>query len=170
SEDLAKQLDALRHTLAEWKKADLGASGVRVLQYLPAHAVIRAKVFPEIKPMHNSFVFDMATDPTIFLYLDVTVTWEYFEKTVAHEMHHIGLASTDKEYEKKISTLPVAAKKVAQWMGAFGEGEAMLAAAGGPDVPINKEASQELRTSWEQGMRAFNQNLAAVDEFFVQVL
>ena len=170
SDDRVKEYDALTHTLAEWKKADLPASGARVLQYLPANAVVHAKVFPEIKPMHNSFVFDVGSDPTIFLYLDPTVTRDYFEQTVAHEMHHIGLASTDKEYEKKISSLPAPAKKVAHWMGAFGEGEAMLAAAGGPDIPIHEHATQELRTNWQVGMRDFNQNLAAVNDFFVQVL
>jgi len=170
SDDLAKEYDVLTRTLAEWKKVGLHASGARVLQYLPAKAVIHAKVFPEIKPLHNSFVFDVGTDPAIFLYLDPGVSRQYFEQTVAHEMHHIGLASTDKEYEKKISSLPDPARKVAQWMGAFGEGEAMLAAAGGPDVPINEYATEDLRTNWQAGMRDFNENLATVNDFFVQVL
>src|SRR5665811_1599973 len=54
SPDLAARADALRHTLANWKKADLTASAVRVLAYLPEQARIRAKVFPVIKPITNS--------------------------------------------------------------------------------------------------------------------
>jgi hypothetical protein len=70
SSELESQYDALSRTLAEWEKADPRAGGTRVLQYLPTEATIHVKVFPEIKPKQNSFVFDVDTDPAIFLYLD----------------------------------------------------------------------------------------------------
>src|SRR5258708_2426801 len=63
SAELLSQYDDLSRTLVAWKKADLRAAGVRVLQYLPAEAVIHVKVFPEIKPKHNTFVFAVATHP-----------------------------------------------------------------------------------------------------------
>jgi hypothetical protein len=170
SSEMKSQYDALSHTLAMWKKADLRAGGTRVLQYLPAEAMIHVKIFPEIKPRHNSFVFDVDIDPAIFLYLDPKVSPESFDNTVSHEMHHIGLSSTDKLYDKKIATLPAASQKAAQWMGAFGEGLAMLAAAGGPDVPPNQYSQPDVQKNWERGMRDFNQDLGTVNEFFLEVL
>lgn len=168
SAELLAQYDDLSRTLVAWKKADLRAAGVRVLQYLPAEAVIHVRVFPEIKPKHNSFVFDVDTDPAIFLYLDPKVSQEEFDNTVSHEMHHIGLSSTDRLYEKKIEALPEGSRKAARWMGAFGEGMAVLAAAGGPDVPANQFSRPDVQENWERGMRTFNQDLQTLNEFFLQ--
>jgi hypothetical protein len=84
SPELAAKASALSHTLDAWKQADLVASARRVLTCLPEQAVIKAKVFPVIKPMTNSFVFDTQTDPTIFLYLDPEESAAKFENTVAH--------------------------------------------------------------------------------------
>jgi hypothetical protein len=170
SAELESQYYALSHTLAGWEKADLRASGTRVLQYLPSEATIHVKVFPEIKPRHNSFVFDVDTDPAIFLYLDPKVSQASFDNTVAHEMHHIGLASTDKLYEKKIAGLPAPSQKAAEWMGAFGEGLAVLAAAGGPDVPPNQYSQPDVQQNWERGMRSFDQDLETLNEFFLDVI
>jgi hypothetical protein len=55
--------------------------------------VVRAKIYPVIKPAINSFVREAATDPAIFLWLDPAVIREKFENIVAHELHHIGLTS-----------------------------------------------------------------------------
>jgi hypothetical protein len=170
SDSLLKQRDALAHIVLDWKQADLHLAAARALQYLPAESVIHTKVFPVIKPLHNSFVFDMDTDPTIFLYVDTAISSAAFENKVAHEMHHIGLSSVDKLYEQRIASLPTAAKHVATWMGAFGEGEAMLAAAGAPDVDPVATASQELRDNWARGKREFNADLGKVNEYFLQVL
>jgi len=170
SEELLKKREALEREVHDWKGADLRAAATRVLQYLPTESVIRTKVFPLIKPLENSFVFDMDTDPAIFLYLDPSQSAASFESDVAHEMHHIGLSSIDKQYEQKIASLPPAAKSVAEWMGAFGEGEAMLAAAGGPDVDPVATASQELKDNWARGKRDFNADLTKVSDFFLEVL
>jgi len=170
TDELAQQYDGLARTLAAWKKADLHAGGRRVLQYLPAQAAIHAKVFPEIKPKHNSFVFDVDTDPAIFLYLDPKVSQQEFDNTVSHEMHHIGLSSTDKQFDKKIAMLTPAAQKAARWMGAFGEGLAVLAAAGGPDLPPNRHSQPDVQHNWELGIRNFDKDLGTLNEFFLQVL
>ena len=50
SPELAAKAQSLRHTLEDWEKTDLNASAARGLTYLPEQAMIRAKVFPMIKP------------------------------------------------------------------------------------------------------------------------
>ena len=170
SDELATRQNALERTLADWKGADLAAAATRVLSYLPDTAMVRAKVFTMIKPRDNSFVFDMDTDPTIFLAVSTKMTKERFANTVAHEMHHVGLASTDKQYEARLAALPPRAKKAAMWMGAFGEGLAMLAAAGGPGVSPTWAEGPEEQTNWTAGMANFEPEFAKVNAFFEQVL
>jgi hypothetical protein len=79
----------------------------------------------------NSFVFDTANDPAIFLYLDPEESAAKFENTVAHELHHIGYSSINALAEDKQKNVAPNAKPAVEWMGAFSEGFAMLAAAGG---------------------------------------
>jgi hypothetical protein len=170
SEDLLKRGPELRATLAHWKQADLQRAGRQVLHYLPASATIRANVYPVIKPNTNSFVWDAATNPAIFLFLDPQVSEPKFENTVAHELHHIGLVSAQAEYEQRIKSLPERPRAVADAMGAFGEGLAMLAAAGGPDVDPQGTSSPQERARWEHDMANFNRDLQAVNAFFLDVL
>ncbi|MGO9650431.1 MAG: DUF5700 domain-containing putative Zn-dependent protease [Terriglobales bacterium] len=141
SEDLLKRTARLQETIEQWKKADMYQLAERDLQYLPPSAVIRAKVYPVIKPGINSFVWEASSNPAIFLYLDPEVSRLKFENTVAHELHHIGLGSVESGYDRKIAVLPERARAAADWMGAFGEGFAMLAAAGGPDVDPHAASS-----------------------------
>ena len=70
SPELLASADMLEATLARWKSADMKAAATRALAYLPAGTAIRAKVYPVIKPKTNSFVFELQTDPAIFLYLN----------------------------------------------------------------------------------------------------
>ncbi len=169
SEDTVKRSAEVRRTLDEWKRADLNAAARRVLSYLPASSVIHAKVFPVIKWQTNSFVYENTTDPTIFLYLDPTEPRERFEITVAHELHHIGLSSNDKAYEQAIASLPAGPQKAAEWMGAFGEGMAMLAAAGSLDVDPVATYKPELQAEWKSDMVNFNSDLKKVEQFFLDV-
>jgi hypothetical protein len=81
SEDLARRAPALRRTLDAWVREDLVAAARRALPYLPEEAFIRARVYLVIKPLSNSFVFDVSTDAAIFLYLDPEVTAAKFAKT-----------------------------------------------------------------------------------------
>jgi hypothetical protein len=170
SDDLLRRAPALAETLARWKKADLRADGIRVLDYLPADARIRAKVYPMIKPRANSFVFEVSSDPAIFLYLDPEMSREKFENVVTHELHHIGLGSVGPVYDTKIAALPEAAKKAATWMGAFGEGMAMLAAAGGPDIDPQAYSTAKDQARWKQDMSRFNDDLETVNRFFSDIL
>jgi hypothetical protein len=168
SDALRKRTEELARTLASWKRMDLESSARRVLGYLPAQARIRAKVYPVIKPKTNSFVFDVKNDPTIFLYVDPAVTAEQFANTVRHELHHIGLGSVSSD--APLQDLPLEAKVAAEWMGGFGEGMAMLAAAGGPDVHPHAHSSPEDRARWDRDVANFAQDLRTVETFFLDVI
>src|SRR5580692_4312542 len=170
SPELAAKASALHKTLGAWKRADLAASAQRALAYLPEQAVIRAKVFPEIKPKTNSFVFDTATDPAIFLYLDPEQSAAKFENTVAHELHHIGYSSVAPLARTRQNNLPPNLKPAVDWMGAFGEGFAMLAAAGGPDVDPHAASSTKDHARWEHDMANINSDVGSLQAFFLNVI
>ena len=170
SDELLGRAAALSSALDRWKKADLRQDAGRVLAYLPADAFLHAKVYPVIKPGRNSFVWELSTDPTIFLYLDPEISREKFENTVAHELHHIGLGSVGPIYDRKIAALPGPAHTAADWMGSFGEGFAMLAAAGGPDVDPHAASSPKEHARWEHDMGQFNDDLRTVNGFFLDIL
>jgi Putative zinc dependent peptidase (DUF5700) len=170
SDDLLARRAALAKTLAQWKKVDLNVAAQHVLAYLPTNATIRAKIFPVIKPKTNSFVWEPKTNAAIFLYLDPQQSAAKFENTVAHELHHIGFASVASDNDKNFDGLSPEAKATAQWMGGFGEGLAMLAAAGSPDVHPHANSSPEERGRWERDMADFNTDLKKVEAFFFDIL
>ncbi len=170
SPELLSKRGPLRQTLDAWRKADLQASAERVLAYLPDQARICARVYPVIKPKTNSFVFETKSDPAIFLYLDPSESAAEFENTVAHELHHLGFASIDSMTEERIKDVPATAKAAVEWMGAFGEGFAMLAAAGNPDVHPHAVSSPEERARWDRDMANFNHDLGDVQQFFLDII
>lgn len=170
SDKLGSNSVALAEALSRWKHADVHAAAMRALAYLPKNAYIAAKIYPLIKPQTNSFVFETQSDPAIFLYLDPEVTKEEFENTLAHELHHIGYSSScgDRQGGKQTETANV--RNVVDWIGAFGEGFAMLAAAGGPEVHPHATSKPEDRARWDRDMANFNQDLKKVEGFFSDVL
>ena len=170
SPGLAERAAALRTTLEQWKSAPIHAAAERVLAYLPEEARIRAKVYPMIKPRTNSFVFEPRTDPAIFLYLDLAVPAAKFENTVAHELHHIGFASISERIEAGRTQYPPTVRAALEWMGAFGEGFAMLAAAGSPDADPHAVSSAEERARWERDLAMFNRDLKELESFFLHVI
>ncbi|MDQ6788040.1 MAG: hypothetical protein M3033_14640 [Acidobacteriota bacterium] len=172
SDGLAEQASALAKTLAEWKSADTNRAAELALAYLPKDARIRAKIYPEIKPKTNSFVFDVDTDPAIFLYLDPQVSKEKFENTLSHELHHIGYGSgcPTKKTADEIKKLSADAQNVFLWLGAFGEGFAMLAAAGGPDIHPHAVSLPDERARWDKDVANFNNDLKTVEKFFLDIL
>ncbi len=168
SDTLLRRAPALRRTLREWRTARLDEAGRKALAYLPAGTPIRAKVYLLIKPRGNSFVFEPATDPAIMLYLDPTRTRAQLENTVAHELHHIGYAAAcdatpDVPADSAVST-------ARQWLGAFGEGVAMLAAAGGPDVHPHATSPPEDRARWDRDVANAPADLRRVEAFLLDVL
>ncbi|MGB7924171.1 MAG: DUF5700 domain-containing putative Zn-dependent protease [Pyrinomonadaceae bacterium] len=172
SDQLSTRAPLLAATLEKWKRAELDAAARRALAYLPGDARIRAKIYPVIKPRENSFVFELDTDPAIFLYLDPAVSREKFENTLAHELHHIGYGSScpSKQTTGEVSKLSQNAQAALEWLRAFGEGFAVLAAAGGPDVHPHAVSEPEERARWDHDIANFNNDLKRVEKFFQDVL
>lgn len=172
SDQLAERSQALEETVARWKRADITGAARLALAYLPKRAQIKAKIYPVIKPRENSFVFEVKTDPAIFLYVDPAVSREKFENTLAHELHHIGYSSgcPTSQTSAEIDKLPPNARGVVRLIGAFGEGFAMLAAAGGPDVHPHAVSNIEERTQWDRDVANFNDDLKKVEKFFLDAL
>src|SRR5687768_4302650 len=172
SDALSARAQALEETLERWKRADTNRAAKLALAYLPEASRIGAKVYPVIKPRDNSFVFDVKTDPAIFLYLHPARSREKFENTLAHELHHIGYGSTcpSKLTLDEISKLPRNAQTALKWIGAFGEGFAMLAAAGGPDIHPHAVSTVEERAQWDKDLANFDNDLKKVEKFLLDVL
>ena len=172
SDALAERAQALTETLERWKRADIGRAARLALAYLPRDATIRAKIYPVIKPRENSFVFEVKDNPAIFLYLDPQVSRAKFENTLAHEFHHIGYGSgcPAQRTVDAIKKLPNGTQTVIKLIGAFGEGFAMLAAAGGPDIHPHTVSSLEERTRWDHDVANFNEDLKKVETFFLNIV
>lgn len=170
SDSLGQRAPELRRTLSAWERMNVNAAAARALAYLPPEARIRATVYVVIKPRTNSFVFEVRTNPAIFLYLDPARTGPQFENTVAHELHHIGFASVQGRTDSVLAALPDSVRKAVEWMGALGEGFAMLAAAGGPDVHPHAVSPPEERARWDRDVSHFNEDLRALERFFLDVM
>jgi hypothetical protein len=172
SDALAQRAPELAETLARWKEADVSGAARLALAYLRKDAQIRAKIYPVIKPRENSFVFEVKEDPAIFLYLDPAVSQKKFENTLAHELHHIGYGSScsARSTSEQIEKLPPNAQTALTWISAFGEGFAMLAAAGGPDVHPHAVSGAEERARWDKDVANFDADLKKVEEFLLDVL
>ena len=165
------QLDIWKRTVAGMKTADMPAIGKRDLEWLPAGATIRARVFPEIKPLPNSFVWKAGPSdpPAIFLAVQEQSP-DSFENTVAHELHHIGLDSLQARQDAIQAGLPAQVKLAMKWMTAFGEGEAMLAAAGSDGRHPHWEDDAVARARWDSDMMHFNADLKSVQGLLLDIL
>jgi hypothetical protein len=172
SDALAARAPALAETLAKWKAANPVRSANLALAYLPKQALIHAKIYPVIKPRENSFVFDLKTDPAIFLFLDPTMSKEKFENYLAHELHHVGYgtACPTKRTSDEMAKLPQNVQTVVKYLGAFGEGFAMLAAAGGPNVHPHATGSAVDHARWDRDVANFDNDLRTVEKFLLDVL
>jgi len=172
SDQLAARAPALREALDKWKRADITGAARLALNYLPKDARISAKIYPVIKPRENSFVFDVKNDPAIFSYLDPTVSPQKFENTLAHEMHHIGYGTScpSKQIADQLRDLPPNVKTALTWTSAFGEGFAMLAAAGGPDIHPHAVSNNEEHARWDKDVANFNDDLKKVEKFLLDIL
>lgn len=167
SDELAGRAAALRTTLADWREVDLSSALARARAYLPEDATIRATIYPVIKPRTNSFVFEIDSDPAIFLHLDPEISAAKLENTLAHELHHIGFGGNcpTPAAEREIEALPAEVSWAVQRLGAFGEGFAMLAAAGGPSVHPHAVSDADERARWDRDMAAFDRDFRRVQEF-----
>lgn len=169
SADLLRGASALRETLGRWRSADLRASARRVSAYLPEGASIRATVYFVIKPRTNSFVFDLGRDPAVFMYVNPAVAPGKLENTVAHELHHVGLHGVLNRRCTWKGGAGAPVELARTYLGAFGEGFAMLAAAGGPDVHPHAASPETERARWDRDLGRFAPDLRAVDAFLREV-
>ncbi|HEV8198265.1 MAG TPA: DUF5700 domain-containing putative Zn-dependent protease [Gemmatimonadales bacterium] len=167
SDSMVARRDRLRHTLAAWRTMNLQAGGQQALRWLPAGARIRATVYLLIKPKVNSFVFETASDPSIMLFLDPDKSVAEYTNHVVHELHHIGYASACPEVSPATSDAP---GQVRRWLGAFGEGLAMLAAVDGPRTHPHASSEPVVRARWDRDVANFDQDLRAVENFVRGVL
>ena len=105
------------------------------------------------------------------MYLDPAKSKEVFENHLAHELHHIGFGTACPTASKAalLEKLPPNSKRLSKWIGAFGEGFAMLAAAGGADVHPHQFSSAEDRTRWDKDVANFNNDLQTVEKFFLDL-
>lgn len=169
SDNLRKRRTGLIEALAEWKRADFNAIGQRVRSYLPTEAKLRATVYIVVKPRSNSFVYELTTNPAVFLYLDPAITKQEFENTVAHELHHVGLASLSTSNSAHKTPTTSGREQARRLVGAFGEGLAMLAAAGGPEVHPHQHSSAEVRARWDRDLHNVAEDLRLVEAFLLDV-
>ena len=105
------------------------------------------------------------------LFLDPEQTPANFANTAAHELHHIGLAAACRAVPATVAIDTGAATgKARDWLSAFGEGLAMLAAAGGPDVHPHLESPASERERWDHEMAAAQPQMSEVERFFLDLL
>jgi hypothetical protein len=172
SPDLAGQRAPLRTCLESWSKVDVRKLATRALAYLPREASIRASVYPLIKPRSNSFVWDTEKDPAIMLYLDPKMGAEEFEKTVVHELHHVGYASScpSRSFREWSGGLSASQRSAWTWLGAFGEGYAVLAAAGDRSADPMAHFSQEVKDAWRHGMKNLAEDMRRIEAFVLDTV
>ena len=156
SDDLLAQRAELARIVDDWTHADLRRAADLALAYLPAKATIRARVYPAIKPRKNSFVWEVSMNPAIFLAVEPKPR-DAFLRIVAHELHHIG-------YGTACSELPMPRP----WVGAFGEGFAVLAAAGGPAA--DPQPDPEARQAWQRQMSTLASDFRDVERFLIAAI
>jgi hypothetical protein len=167
SDSLVRRTPSLRATLTGMRKVDFPDAGSRALRYLPANARIVARVYPEIKPRTNSFVFSADSVPGIFLYVDPSQSPAVFQNTLTHELHHIGLNNACRSQSD--STLKEPIRTLVRRMGGFGEGLAMLAAAGSPDTHAHSKSDVATRERWDRDVANHQENLRLLEKFFLDV-
>ena len=160
----------LRRTLDAWKARIFRAGRCDVSWRTAASAASAHEGVPGVKPGRTASIFEAGTNPAIFLYLDPAQSETAFENTAAHEAHHIGLASRDSEYEAPVGAVPERARLAAKWMSAFGEGLAVLAAAGSTGVHPLAAFPPDDRTRWDQDMKSVDRTIDQLDQFFRDVV
>ena len=171
SPELVAKTADLQRTLDAWSTQNLSAMEARARTYLPQGAQLKATVYPLIKPKTNSFVYQLDTNPAIMLYIDPAKTGDQFSNTVSHELLHVGDAENcpPAAIAASESSFTPAQKAFHEWLGAFGEGWAVLAAAGGPNVHPHWEDPPRERTVWDTAMSHYNGDFADLESFFASI-
>ena len=168
SDTLLARLPELLPAVRLWSEVSIGSAAAKAAAYLPAGTPIRAWLYPLIKPKGNSFV-NRGPDGVmgIFIYVDPTMPPSELRTTLAHELHHVGYTAACGG--KSDSTGSPAEQSLRQVLGAFGEGLAMLAAAGGPDIDPNTMSRKSMRETWAKNMGQVGEHLGAIDSLVQDV-
>jgi hypothetical protein len=165
SPELAGSCETLSEALASWLGLDPAGCAQQALAYLPDRCRIQATCCPVIKPLSNSFVFGTHEHPLVFLWLDPGLSIAKLANTLIHELHHVGFYGLIAGYAEAAKS-----GELGRWLWPLGEGLAMLAAAGSPEIHPHAASSQSEREHWDQDMEALPQSLASIDEFFRFIL
>jgi hypothetical protein len=168
SDTLRRRTDELARALPTYERLDATSAGSDALRYLPRGARIRATLFPMIKPITNSFVFTLDSVMAIYMYVDPTVPAAKLRNTLTHELHHVGYGTVCDM--PKDSTLTERQRFAIERSFAFGEGLAMLAAAGSADVHPHAVSPPEERARWDGDVRNFPTDVARLQTHFLDVI
>jgi hypothetical protein len=168
SDDPLARREALRKALEAWEHLDVTAAARRAAAYLPPGMPLRATIYPVIKKSANSFVFELDSNPAMFMYIDPQRNSASLENTLSHELHHVGLAGCPKPAD--FEQLSAMQKKAFEDLGAFGEGLAVLAAAGRPDVHPHATDAADAWLVWERDVASFSVDLRRLEFFLRDVL
>jgi hypothetical protein len=166
SDTLLARRAALHAAVDEYRRIDVAMAGARALRYLPDGATIRARLYLLVKPRTNSFVYPIPQGRGIFLYVDPAVPRAVAERdVVTHEMHHIGQAQSCPAMPDGAGPRALARR----YVGALGEGLAMLAAAGSPDEDPHALSTEAERARWRADFARWKNDLPRVDRFLLEV-
>jgi hypothetical protein len=169
SDTLLQRAGTLRQALPRFEHIDVSAAARQALAYLPAGTPIRARLYLEIKPVTNSFVFTgRDSTPSIFLYVQPTESPAQLRNTLTHELHHIGLNAACPAPSFPHAT--PAQAMLLRFLSAFGEGQAMLAAAGSPSVHPHAADTDTIRARWDRDVARAPADIDELSRFFTSVL
>jgi hypothetical protein len=169
SDTLLRRAAALDRSLPALERLDVTAAAGRSLKYLPAGTPLRARLYLEIKPTTNSFVFTgRDSTPSIFLYVSPDRSAAQLENTVAHELHHIGVNKACPQ--PALARATPAQRMLLLYLGAFGEGQAMLAAAGSPTVNPHAADDDTIQARWDRDVAHAPADIDELSRFFASVL
>lgn len=164
--------DALQRTLNAWSSQSLEQMLSRARAYLPTGATMHATIYLLIKPKTNSFVYQLDTNPAIMLYVNPDQSADQFANTVSHELFHVGDAQNCPPAElaaDEKAHFSAAQQAFLEWLSAFGEGSAVLAAAGGPAVHPHWEDPPSARAVWDKAMSTYDRDTSDLQRFFSQI-
>ena len=161
SDSLAARAGQLAARVATMARLDVSRSARQALSYAPANARVVATIFPVVKPQPNSFVFGPDSAPQIFLFVNMDESPAHFANRLTHELHHVALNTACPE--DPAPSLPQPIHALVRNLGGFGEGLAMLAAAGGPNIDANAESDAPTRARWDADVRDYPRQFATIE-------
>ena len=172
SPEVVSEAGLYRAGLLTWQNQDLTEAIQRAQSYLPRDTVLKAKIYPVIKPVSNNFTTDLETDPAIFICMDPQKTGVELTCQLAHELHHIGLVPHIKALKSSpdVLRMPWGVQLALDWMGSLGEGLAALAGVGAADVHPQSYNGRQASQEWEYGIGLFNQEFQQIQRFLLDVL